>query len=149
MPQSLAKIYIHTVFSTKNREPFLTDAALRREIHAYLAAITAELKCHAIRVGGVADHVHLLITLSRTITVADLVKELKRISNAWARQKVSADFYWQAGYGAFSVSQSQLESVAQYIDNQEIHHSKQTFQDKFLEFLRRYQIDYDERYVWD
>ena len=114
MPQSLSKIYIHTVFSTKNREPFLSDDALRDELHAYMGGIAKQLDCYPIRVGGTADHVHLLTVLVRTRTVADFVKEVKRVSSAWLHEKGVSGFKWQAGYASFSVSESMLETVLKY-----------------------------------
>jgi len=127
MPQSLSKIYIHTVFSTKNREPFLSDTSLREELHAYMGGIAKQLDCHPIRVGGTADHVHLLTTLARTKTVADFVKEVKRVSSLWLHEKGISGFKWQAGYASFSVSESRVESVEKYVSSQEEHHGKVMF----------------------
>ncbi|MEX0642550.1 MAG: IS200/IS605 family transposase [Pirellulales bacterium] len=151
MPQSLAKILIHTVFSTKNRHPFLRDGALRDEMHRYLGGILSNLDCQPIIVGGVEDHVHLLSTLSRTCTVADMVKEIKRGSSLWIKTKSPKleAFAWQNGYGAFSAGFSQLATVRDYIANQEAHHRKFSYQDEFRTLLARYEIYYDERYVWD
>jgi len=106
MPQSLSSVYLHVVFSTKDRFPFLSDATVRREVHAFLGGIAKNRDCPPLLVGGVADHVHVLLQLGRTVSQADLVKELKRISNIWIRERFPqlGKFSWQAGYGAFSVS---------------------------------------------
>ena len=151
MPQSLAKVLIHTVFSTKERRPFLRDTLLREELHRYLGGILAHLDCQPMIVGGVADHVHLLFMLSRTATIADVVKELKRASSVWLKQRPPpiADFAWQNGYGAFSIGASQIDAARKYIAGQEKHHRTISFQDEVRELLRRYQVEYDERYVWD
>ena len=151
MPQSLARVLLHIVFSTKNRYPFLTDKTIRDEMHAYLGGTCNNLECPVLTVGGVADHVHILCALSRTLSMAKLVGELKRGSSKWIKTKghMLTKFAWQNGYGAFSVSQSELERVRRYIATQEEHHKKRTFQDEYRAILKEYGIDYDERYVWD
>ena len=151
MPQSLAKILVHTIFSTKDRRPFLCDKALREELHHYLGGILTRLDCQLLIVGGVEDHVHLLSTLSRTCTAADMVKEVKRGSSTWLKTKAPsmADFSWQNGYGIFSVGGSQEPAVRRYIAGQAEHHKTVSFQDEFRTFLDRYKISYDEQYVWD
>ena len=150
MPQSLSRILVHLIFSTKNREPVLVPA-IRDELHPYLAVVLSEDQCPSLQVGGVEDHVHLLFGLSRTRTVAQVVENVKVSSSKWVKMKGPSfsEFHWQAGYGAFSVSQSNAGAVAQYIQNQAEHHRKVTFQDEYRRFLKRYQISYDERYVWD
>lgn len=149
MPQSLALIYLHVVFSTKNRVPFLQAHKLREETHAYLVGTFRNLDSPSIRVGGVEDHV--LCRLGKTWAVSDLVRELKRESSKWLKEQSAdlADFYWQSGYGAFSVSPEHVNAVTAYIANQESHHKSETFQDEFRRILVEYQVDYDERYVWD
>jgi REP element-mobilizing transposase RayT len=151
MPQSLSRILVHTVFSTKERRPFLQDKLLREELHRYLGGIVAKLECQPIIVGGVEDHVHLLSTLSRTCQAAEMVKEAKRGSSLWLKSKRPelSEFSWQNGYGIFSIGHSQVEVAREYIARQDEHHKKVSFQDKFREFLRRYEIEFDERYVWD
>jgi putative transposase len=151
MPQSLANVLLHIIFSTKNREPHLRDRHLRDDLHAYLAGTLANLGCPALIVGGVSDHVHILCQLSRTTTIADLVQELKTESSKWLkeRDRSLAGFYWQNGYAALSVSQSNAPRVRDYIAAQEEHHRTRSFQDEFREFLRRHKIEFDERYVWD
>ena len=150
MPQSLSAVYIHLVFSTKERRPFLRDRSVRQALHAYLGGISKQLSCPPIVTGGAEDHVHLLARFGRTITQAEWVKELKRVSNLWLKKKGRefADFEWQGGYADFSVSQSNLAEVIGYIENQEEHHKRVTFQDEYRAFLKAYGIDYDERYVW-
>jgi putative transposase len=151
MAQSLAKILIHTVFSTKERRPFLQDEKLRREMHHYLGGILTHLDCQPILVGGVADHVHLLSSLSRNREPSEMVKELKRGSSIWIKQREPAlkDFAWQNGYGMFSIGFSQIGPVQKYIADQEPHHRKISFQDEFRLLLKRYAVEFDERYVWD
>jgi len=151
MPQSLAKIIVHTVFSTKDRRPFLRDKPLREELHRYLGGILTHHDCQPIIIGGVEDHVHILSTLSRICEAAEMVKEVKRGSSLWMKTKSSDlhDFAWQNGYGIFSIGFSQVETVRNYIAGQEEHHHKVSFQDEFREFLKRYEIEFDERYVWD
>ncbi len=151
MPQSLAQVYLHIVFSTKDRRPFLHDATLRGELHAYLGETANRLGSPVICVGGVADHVHVLCRLGRTITLADLVKELKRVSSAWIKTKTDtlADFQWQSGYGAFSISPGHVDVIREYIVNQEEHHKKVSFKDEFRNLLTKYGVEWDERYVWD
>ena len=150
MPQSLARILIHIIFSTKNREPWLTES-LRPRVFAYLATLGRDQGCEVYRVGGVADHVHLAVELGRTITVADLVKTVKSLSSAWIKREGDrhAGFFWQTGYGAFSVGSSQLQTLTDYIDHQEEHHRTRSFQEEYREFLHKYAVEYDERYVWD
>ena len=151
MAQSLAKILLHLVFSTKERRPFLKDQVLREELHRYLGGILTNLECQPLIIGGVEDHVHLLFAHPRTATVADVVKELKRGSTVWLKTKapVLSDFAWQSGYGVFSIGQSQVEDVRGYIAGQEEHHRKISFQEEFRRLLQRYEIAFDERYVWD
>jgi REP element-mobilizing transposase RayT len=151
MPQSLAKILVHTVFSTKERRPSLCDKSLREELHRYLGGILGNLDCQPIIVGGVEDHVHLLCALSRTCDAATMVKEAKRASSLWIKTKGPdlTEFAWQNGYGIFSIGFSQIEAVRGYIATQEEHHQKMSFQDELRELLRRYEVEFDERYVWD
>ena len=151
MPQSLANLLVHIVFSTKDRRELLQDAEPRDRIHRYLAGVSARLDCPAIVVGGPADHVHLLGRQSRTVTVADWVKELKRASCVWAKTNGPqwASFQWQAGYGAFSVSQSRSKEVQRYIASQEEHHRRLSFQEELRRLLEKHGVEFDERYVWD
>ena len=151
MPQSFSSVYLHLVFSTKERRPFLRDKTVRDALHACMGGVSKTLDCPPLIVGGVEDHVHLLCRFARTITQAEWVKELKRISNGWLKEQGRdyADFEWQGGYADFSVSQSNLEQAKQYIASQEEHHRKTTFQDELRTLLRKHEIEFDERYVWD
>lgn len=150
MPQSLSAVYIHLVFSTKHRQPFLKDEGLRAELHSFLGGTSKTLECAPLIVGGVEDHVHLLARFGRTITQAEWVKELKRVSNIWLKEERGlARFEWQAGYADFSVSQSNLKQVERYIANQKNHHRKFTFQNELRELLTRHRIEWDERYIWE
>jgi putative transposase len=151
MPQSLAKILVHAVFSTKDRHPFLRESAVREELHRYIGGVLAQLDCQPVIVGGVEDHVHFLCALSRTCEAAAMIKEAKRGSSLWLKTRAPKldDFGWQNGYGIFSVGFSQTEAVRKYIGNQAEHHRKTSFQDEFRQLLRRYEIAFDERYVWD
>ena len=151
MPQSLAKILVHTVFSTKERRLLLRDRSLREELHHYIGGILNQLECQPIIVGGVEDHVHFLCNRSRTYTAANMVKEVKRGSSLWLKTKGSNlhDFAWQNGYGIFSIGFLQIDTVRAYIAGQEEHHRKITFQDELRTLLKRYAIEFDERYVWD
>jgi REP element-mobilizing transposase RayT len=151
MPQSLAKVLVHIVFSTKNRSPFLSDKNVREEMHAYLGGTCNNLDCPVLTVGGVADHVHILCALSRNLPIAKVVGDMKRGSSKWIKTKgrMLTKFAWQNGYGVFSVGQSEVERVRQYIVGQEDHHRKKTFQDEYRSFLKEYGVNYNERYIWD
>jgi REP element-mobilizing transposase RayT len=150
MSQSLAKVYLHAVFSTKNRELVLADD-WRDELFHVLGGAGNNIGCQSLIVGGVADHSHMLFQLGRTITIAEAVGTIKSTSSAWVNQTrgLPTPFHWQAGYAVFSVSQSNVETVREYIRRQPEHHLKQSFQDELREWLRRYEIEWDERYVWD
>jgi putative transposase len=151
MPQSLANVLVHIVFSTRERRALLQNDDLRIEMHRYLAGVCKNLECPAVIVGGATDHVHLLASQSRTIALAEWVKEMKRASSLWAKTKSPhwELFQWQADYGAFSVSQSQKGRVEQYIQSQLEHHCRRSFQDEFRQLLRKHHIEFDEHYVWD
>src|SRR5881392_3526180 len=149
MPQSLSAIYIHLVFSTKDRRPLLRDKPTRDALHSYLGGVSKQLDCPPILAGGVEDHVHLLGRFGRTITQAEWVKELKRVSHEWIQKQGTSDFQWQTGYAAFSVSQSNLDQVREYIERQEEHHGKLSFQDELRAFLLKHRMEWDERYLWD
>jgi REP-associated tyrosine transposase len=150
MPQSLSCVLVHVVFSTKNRTPNLAPE-VRPALHKYLATVARNVGCGCYRVGGVADHVHLAIRLSRTITIAKLVEELKTSSSQAMKIDLARveDFAWQRGYGAFSISPRDLDALVAYIDNQEEHHRTKTFQEEYRTLLNKYGIEFDERYVWD
>ena len=151
MPQSLSSIYLHLVFSIKDRRPYLRDDQHRNELHAYLGEISNRLDAPSLVVGGVEDHVHLLCRFGRKSSVSDWVKELKRVSSIWVKGKSEglSEFSWQAGYGVFSVSPSHIDAVTKYIENQEEHHQKLSFKDEFRNLLKKHNVKYDEKYVWD
>jgi REP element-mobilizing transposase RayT len=150
MPQSLSKVIVHLIFSTKEREPWL-DLEVRQRMHAYLATICRDLGGEAFRVGGAADHVHVVTTLPRTLSQAELIEGIKKTSSKWIKALAPkyGHFYWQRGYGAFSVSPSQLEAVLEYVQSQEEHHRSRSFQEEYRGFLQKHGVEFDERYVWD
>jgi len=150
MGQSLAKNYLHIVFSTKHRQK-LIHPPIEEELHAYLGGISKNLECIPIKIGGHSDHVHVLCLLSKKITLIKFVEELKSSSSKWLKTKDKSleKFYWQDGYGAFSVSPSDVETLIKYIENQKEHHREITFQEEYKIFLREYKVEYDERFIWD
>ena len=151
MPQSLANVLVHVIYSTKNREPFLRDVELRRGLEAYLAGTLEGVECPILAVRCVADHLHVLCRLSRTVSLAKLVETMKTESSKWIKRhdRGTSAFQWQAGYAVFSVSGSNASRVHRYIGTQDEHHRVKTFQDELRAFFRRHQIEFDERYVWD
>ena len=151
MPQSHAQVWLHIVFSTKDRRPFLQRDEFRTQMFKMLAHHVKESGCVSASVGGHIDHVHLLVGLSRTLTIAKLIENVKTETSKWAKKSDGGTdlFQWQAGYGAFSVSQSLTEAVDQYIRNQEEHHRKASFQDEYRRICEKHGIEIDERYVWD
>ena len=151
MPQSLAAVYVHAVFSTQGRRAVFRGADLRAETHAYLGGVSKTLDGPPLIVGGIADHVHVLGRLGRTIPLADWVKELNRVSSLWlnGRGVERGGFAWQRGYGCFSVSHSNVAEVTEYVADQEARHAKMGFQDEFRALLRKHDMEWDERYVWD
>ena len=148
MPQSLAKVLIHLVFSTTNRAPMIHHA-VRSDLHAYVAGILQNLDCPPVQIGGTADHVHALFSLTRTLPIARVVEEMKKSSSKWMKRKDITRFAWQAGYGVFSVSSSQSDQVVKYIATQEEHHRIRTFQEEVRGLLDRHGVSFDERYLWD
>lgn len=160
MPQSLSAVYLHAIFSTKDRRPFLRDEELRSSLHRYLGGVSKQLECAPLRIGGVEDHVHILARLGRTITQADWIKEIKRVSSIWVKSQPQPDslsdgasaplseFAWQGGYACFSVSVSNLDAVECYITGQKKHHQKMTFQDELRIMLKKHGEMWDEKYVW-
>jgi putative transposase len=139
MPQSLSSILIHLIFSTKNREPFLTPE-IEAELYPYLASILKAMKSPALIINGTSDHLHTLFSLSRVVTIAEVVEEIKTESSKWIKTKGREfrNFYWQSGYGAFSIGQSQVPTVKRYIGRQKEHHRRVSFQDEYRKFLKAY-----------
>lgn len=150
MGQSLAKNLIHLIFSTKHRQTCL-EPEIRPALFAYIGGILRELDSPSICIGGVADHVHVLFQLSKNIALAKVIEEVKKGSSKWLKTQGPAfvDFHWQNGYGAFSVSQSGVPNVIEYVEKQEEHHRGKSFEDEFRDFLRKHGVEFDERYVWD
>jgi REP element-mobilizing transposase RayT len=150
MPQSLVRNYLHITFSTKNRYPFISSE-IEEELYNYLGGICKKLDCYPILVGGHKDHVHVFCLLSQKIALMKLIEEIKSHSSKWMKSKGEKwkKFYWQSGYGAFSVNPTEVEAVKKYIEEQKEHHRKRTFKEEYLAFLKKYNVDYDERYVWD
>lgn len=150
MSQSLVKNLLHLVFSTKHRNP-LISSDVRADLYAYQAGVFANWDSPALIIGGVEDHVHALFLLSKNHALAKVVEEVKKASSKWIKTEGNAadDFYWQSGYAAFSVSSSKVDDVRTYIENQEEHHRKISFQVELRRFLKRHDVEYDERYVWD
>lgn len=150
MSQSLCKNLIHIVFSTKERQAIL-DKEICQELYLYIGKLLTNLNCHAYQIGGMPDHLHILCAIAKNITVQKLIEEIKKNSSKWIKTKGEkyTNFYWQSGYGVFSVSPLHLKTVSNYIATQESHHCKNTFKNELLLFFNKYSIEYDERYLWD
>ena len=150
MSHAYVSCYIHYVFSTKDRRPLIATE-MRDRLWAYLGGIAKTNGMEAVSIGGVLDHIHLLLGLPSTMPIAKAVQLVKGGSSKWVHETFPASqgFAWQAGYGAFSVGVASLDSVIQYIQNQEAHHQTRTFQEEFLAFLKHYQLPYDDQYIWD
>ena len=149
MSQSLCKIYLHIIFHVKTTSPTIDETHWTR-VHSYIGQLVNTTGCQVIRVGGVEDHIHVVCILSRNETVAHLVEEIKRNSSRWLKEldEKYKSFAWQGGYAAFSISQSIIERTIEYVSNQKAHHQKYSFQDEYLQFLKTYNVDYDEKYVF-
>jgi REP element-mobilizing transposase RayT len=150
MGQSLSKGYVHIIFSTKHRTP-LIDSHIENKLYAYLGGICKGLECNPLQVGGHKDHVHILCLLSKKISQMKLLEEVKKQSSKWMKtnEGVFENFYWQDGYGIFSVNPSEVDVVVNYIKNQKEHHKKTLFQDEFKAFMKKYKVEFDERYIRD
>ncbi len=150
MPQSLSKVYVHIIFSTKNRQNLIDDS-IEVSLYEYLGGICKGLECNPVKVGGHKNHVHVLCLLSRKVAQMKLLEEIKKQSSKWIKTKGQAysNFYWQDGYGIFSINPTEIDNVIDYIQSQDEHHKHKSFQDEFRAFLKKYKVKYDERYVWD
>jgi REP element-mobilizing transposase RayT len=150
MPQSFASIPIHLIWSTRDRLPFIRSE-IEKELFSYMAFIFREYESPALTINGTADHVHILSVFSRKITIAKLVEVVKKNSSKWIKTKGESyhEFYWQSGYAALGIGQSNIEALKKYISKQKEHHRKKTFQQEYIEFLLKYNIEYDARYIWD
>ena len=149
MSQSLAKIYVHLIFHIKTTSPEMREGDLER-IHPYIGKLVNIAGSTVIQVGGTRDHVHILFVLSKNESLSHVVEEVKRNSSRWIKNigEQYDNFEWQGGYGAFSVSQSVVDKTLQYIKNQQAHHSKRSFNDEYIDFLKMYSIKYDEQHVF-
>ena len=148
MSQTASNLVIHLIFSTKGRQPLITPE-IRPDLFAYLGGIVREMRDTAIIVGGTADHLHMLVRMRPAQAAAEIARVVKTNSSRWVHHKWNAQFAWQNGYGAFSVSESNVTAVTRYIATQEEHHKKQTFQQEYIAFLKKNKVAYDERYIWD
>ena len=150
MPQSLSQVYLHIVFSTKYRTPLILPE-IRADLYKYIGGVVQELGGIPLAISGVYDHIHILVSFPRDMTIADFIKRIKINSSIWIKSRGNfyKHFYWQSGYGVFSVSSYKRKIVENYIRNQEEHHKNQNFQREFVRFLNAYRIEYDERYLWD
>ena len=150
MPQSLARLHVHLIFSTKHRERLITDA-VRASLHAYMSTVLQNLGCAPVLINSVEDHVHILFELARTVSVSQAVEDVKKSSSKWIKTQGAdfVEFAWQAGYGAFAVSESKVPTVREYIARQQEHHRRKSFQEEYRAFLERHGVAFDERYVWD
>ena len=150
MSQSLTNILVHIIFSAKDRQSFINQN-VEDQLHAYMAAVFKEYDSHALIIGGTENHVHILCSLQKKYSLSKILEDVKKCSSKWIKT-VDPDcgkFYWQNGYGAFSIGFSGKTAAIHYIKNQKEHHRNKTFQEEFLEFLNKYQVNYDERYLWD
>ena len=150
MAHTLTDLLTHVIFSTRERAPLIADA-IREELHGYLAGIVRELRATPIMIGGVADHVHMLFRSPADLAIADCVRVVKTNSSRWVKKKWPErwNFGWQGGYGAFSVSESNRARVIRYIKRQHEHHRKMTFKEEFISFLKKHNVEFDERYIWE
>jgi len=150
MPQSLSKVYTHIIFSTKHRKNLIVPE-IENDLYNYIGGICKELECNPVQVGGHKNHIHLLCLLSRKIAQMTLVQQVKQGSSKWIKtiDERYANFFWQDGYGIFSVSPKSVDAVIEYIQNQHIHHKKMSFKEEYRKFLKKYNIEFDERYIWD
>jgi putative transposase len=148
MPSTHLSLHYHLVFSTKNRMPVIADG-WRDRLHAYLGGVVRNAGGVPEAIGRVEDHVHLLVGLRATATLANVMRDVKAVSSRWVHEEIGVrEFSWQEGYGAFTVSASQRDTVLEYIAKQEEHHRKRTFQEEYVELLKRSGLEYDERYLW-
>lgn len=150
MSQSLFQVYIHIVFSTKHRQPTINEE-IERRLFKYIGGICKSLECNPIIVGGHEDHIHILCSLSKKVTLMKLIEEIKKRSSKWIKTISSEynNFYWQTGYGVFSINHTDLNAATKYIKNQKERHKKVNFQEELIAFLKKYEVDYDEQYLWE
>lgn len=151
MSQSLSMIYMHIVFSTKNRMLFLKNDNIRKQLYAYVAKIITSHDSCPIEIGGYTDHIHIFLNLSKNVCLKDIVSVIKKNTSKWIKTKGNefSNFYWQVGYGAFSVGEAQKSKTINYIKKQEEHHKKMTFKEEFMLFIKKNNMEYNEKYLWD
>jgi REP element-mobilizing transposase RayT len=149
MAQTLVSLLVHVVFSTKNREPFITPD-IEDDLYAYISGIIRNHQSRCLAINGTADHVHMLVSQSKNIALSDLLEDIKKDSSTWIKTKDAKfkSFYWQVGYAGFSIGQSSVGALTRYIGNQKQHHRKRNFQEELLDLLKKYEVEYDERYIW-
>lgn len=149
MSQSLSQLYVHIIFHTKYNQSLIRPE-VEKELYAYIGGVIKENGFVPIKINGTEDHIHILATMSKNIALAKFVEEIKRNSSRWIKTKglEYQDFAWQGGYAGYSVSQSVVERVKKYIENQKEHHKKVSFKDEYVQFLAEYKIDFDENYLW-
>ncbi len=147
MSHTYTNLMTHNVFSTKDRAGLINDE-IKSELHSYLGGLVKELKGKPIKINGMRDHVHILATLPPTVSTSDAMRFIKANSSKWVSEKFNRPFEWQKGFGAFSVSRSGMDAVVNYIENQVEHHKKYDFREEFLSLLRKYEVEFDENYLW-
>jgi len=148
MPSTHFSLHYHVVFSTKERHPWI-EPGWRDDLHGYLGGCVKTLRGMPVEIGGVADHVHLLLGLRATHRLADVVREIKTVSSRWIHEELRVPrFGWQEGYGAFTVSRSNVPAVRHYIATQAEHHKKRRFEDEYLDLLKKHEVEFDERFLW-
>ena len=150
MPQSLSQVYLHSVWSTKNRVPMIYPS-VEQQLYAYMGGIIKKLGGIPIQINGMPEHIHVLSTLPRVVSIAKYLEEIKSSSSKWIKTQDAKikNFSWQRGYATFSVSSSVVPIVNQYIIDQKEHHKKQTYEEEVIQFLKEYDVEYDENYLWD
>jgi len=150
MPQSYTCLHYHLVFSTKNRVPTITPD-IQPRLWEYIGGIVRDLNGTPLQIGGIADHIHMLVTLRQDLALKDVLRKIKAGSSGWVHETFPAvgELWWQSGYGAFTVSHSAIDAVKTYIANQAEHHANRTFQDEFRGMLAKHEIPFDEKYIWD
>ncbi len=150
MANTYSKIYIQIVFSVKGRQSLIQNE-WKEELYKYICGIINGNEQKVYAIGGVADHLHILISIKPNIAISDLVRDIKANSSKWVNEKrfVNCKFHWQEGFGAFSYAQSQIDTVIAYINNQEMHHQKRTFKDEYLDLLQKFNVKYDEKYLFE
>ncbi len=147
MSHTYTNLITHNVFSTKEREGLIKDE-IKPELHKYLGGLVKELKGKPIKINGMNDHVHILATLPPTVSTSEAMRFIKANSSKWVSEKFNQPFEWQKGYGAFSVSRSGMDAVVNYIENQVEHHQKRDFRTEFLSLLKKYEVEFDEKFLW-